>query len=324
MEKKPVRRIALVDGGAVPEILNSVLPFFERLYDLHLTKDYDADYVFHSCFGIDVLKYKGVRIFVTGENVSPNFNLSDYALAFDPLTYGDRYRQLPLFRVYRESYAALLAPRPLAREVLAGKDSFCAYVMSNTKDSSSVRTEIFHVLSSYKLVNSGGKWHNNIGGPVTDKIAFQSRHKFVVAFENSTTPGYITEKFAQAAQSNAIPIYWGDPGISKVFNPAAFINCHDFSSLEAVLEEVKRIDNDHDLYRKMISEPWFPGGVEPEWLSEKTYVNFLTNILDQDYPCAFRRNRSRWGLKTEKRLFNMAFRPHVQALNLLKSILRRS
>ena len=324
MNAKPIRKIAFVDGGAVPEILNSVLPFFENLYDLQFTKSYDADYVFHSCFGIDFLKYKGVRIFVTGENVSPNFNLSDYALAFDPLTYGDRYRQLPLFRVYRESYAALLAPRPLAREVLAGKDSFCAYVMSNTKDSSSTRAEIFEILSTYKPVHSGGKWNNNVGGPVADKIAFQAKHKFVIAFENSSTPGYITEKFAQAAQSDAIPIYWGDPGISKIFNPASFINCHDFPSLEAVLEEVKRIDNDDDLYLKMISEPWFPGGVEPEWLAEKTYVDFFRNILDQDHSMAFRRNLSRWGMKTEKRLFTMAFRPHVQAANLIKASLRRS
>jgi hypothetical protein len=62
--------------------------------------------------------------------------------------------------------------------------------------------------------------------------------------------------------------------------------------------------------------------VEPEWLAEKTYVDFFRNIFDQDHAKAFRRNRSRWGMKTEKRLFAMAFRPHVQALNLLKSMLR--
>ena len=323
METTPVKRIALVDGGVVPEILNSVLPFIDHIYDLEFTTDHDADYVFHSCFGFEVLKYKGVRIFVTGENVSPNFNVSDYALAFDPLTYGDRYRQLPLFRLYRESYQALCAPRPHARETFETKEHFCAYVMSNTSDSASTRTEIFDILSTYKPVHSGGKWHNNVGGPVADKIAFQAKHKFVIAFENSSTPGYVTEKFAQAAQSNAIPIYWGDPGIGKIFNPASFINCHDFPSLDAVLDEVKRIDNDDDLYLGMISEPWFIGGTEPEWLSDKNYTAFLSNIFGQDHTSAYRRNLGRWGIKTEKRLHTMAFRPHLQALNLLKSKLRR-
>jgi hypothetical protein len=63
--------------------------------------------------------------------------------------------------------------------------------------------------------------------------------------------------------------------------------------------------------------------VEPEWLAEKTYVDFFRNIFNQDHAKAFRRNLGRWGLKTEKRLFTMAFRPHVQAANLLKASLRR-
>ena len=180
------------------------------------------------------------------------------------------------------------------------------------------RTRIFDLLSAYKPVTSGGKWRNNVGGPMVDKIAFQSKYRFLIAFENSSTLGYLTEKFAQAAQSNAVPIYWGDPEIGKLFNPRAFINCHELPSLEAAVERVKSLDSNEDLYRRLLSEPWFPDGREPESLQHKTIVDFLANIFDQPHDAAYRRNRSRWGIKTEKRLYNIAFRPLVHGGKILR------
>jgi hypothetical protein len=318
MQPKSVKRIALVDAGRKPEIIEALLPFIADRYELVRTDARDAEYVFHSCLGYDVLKYSGIRIFATGENVSPDFNISDYALAFDPLTFGDRYLRLPLFRLYRDAYAALCAPRPAADEMLARKTGFCAYVMSNLKDSAPERTRIFDLLSAYKPVASGGKWRNNTGGPVADKIAFQSTCKFAIAFENGSHPGYVTEKFAQAAQSDAIPIYWGDPTIGQLFNSKAFVNCHDFPTLEAAVEQVKKIDQDDALCRRMLSEPWFPGGIEPVELRDETVTRFLCNIFDQPHESAFRRNRSRWGIKKEKRLYDMAHRPHAHAMRLIK------
>lgn len=309
MIAKPIKRIALVDAGKRPEIIHPVLDFIKDRYDFEITRDTDADYVFHSCLGYDVLKYHGVRIFVTGEYVSPNFNLSDYALAFDPISFGDRYCQLPLLKMYREAYAALCAPRADPKTILAQKDGFCAYVMSNMTNSAAERTDIFDLLSNYKPVHSGGKWRNNVGGPVADKIAFQSHYKFALAIENHSAPGYLTEKFAQAAQSNVIPIYWGDPDIAKTFNPRAFINCHDFDSFAAVAERVREIDENEALYLNMLAEPWFINGQEPEALKDETFIRFLCNIFDQPHEQAYRRNRSRWGIKHDKRIYNMAFRP---------------
>lgn len=323
MSAKPKKRIAIVDAGCKPEIVEAILPFIEDRYNLVRTDDRDSDYVFHSCLGYDVLKYSGIRIFVTGENVSPNFNISDYALAFDKMAFGDRYCWTPLIKLYRDAYATLCAPRPPVAEVLAKKEGFCAYVMSNLTDSAPERTVIFDLLSAYKPVASGGKWRNNVGGPVADKIAFQSKYKFVIAFENSSTPGYLTEKFAQAAQSNAIPIYWGDPDIGNIFNPKAFINCHDFPSMKAAVEYVKVVDSDAMLFRQMLAEPWFPEGREPDCLQNDTFVNFLRNIFDQPHESAYRRNRSRWGIKSEKRLYNIAFRPHVQTIRIIQARLRK-
>lgn len=310
------KRIAFADVDA-PSV-EAVLRFVSDRYDFELTRDYDADYVFHSVGGYAVLKYPGVRIFITGENVSPNFGISDYAMAFDKLHFGDRYCWLPLIKLFRDVYIILCSPRPTVEAVLAQKTGFCAYVMSNTTDSADERTRIFDLLSAYKQVNSGGRWKNNVGGRVADKLAFQAKHKFVIAFENTSWPGYMTEKFAEAAASNAVPIYWGDPDIGKIFNPKAFINCHDFQTLEEVVEEVKKVDQDDELYRQMLSEPWFPNGIEPECLRDETFAAFLSNIFDQDPKTAFRRNRGRWGLKSERNLYDMYHRPHVQRYKLFR------
>tara|TARA_B110000093_G_scaffold159494_1_gene179301 strand:+ start:3523 stop:4497 length:975 start_codon:yes stop_codon:yes gene_type:complete len=318
MNSKPTKRIAIVDAGKDTEFVEAVLAFIAPHYSIQYTKDRNADYVFHSCFGYDILKYTGIRVFVTGENISPDFNISDYALGFDPLQFGDRYRRLPLLKLFPEAYAALCAPRPNPDDVVRSKTGFCAYVMSNTKNSAGERIEIFDALSAYKPIASGGKWRNNVGGPVKDKIAFQSTYKFILAIENDSSPGYLTEKFAQAAQSNAVPIYWGDSTVSEQLNPKAFINCHDFENTDALVDHVRQIDQDDDTYLEMLGQPWFIDSREPEEWSDDTYVGFLSNILDQPLAMAFRRNRSRWGMKYEKRYFDMAFRPFQQMLHLLK------
>lgn len=318
---KPKRRIAFVD--VAESFVEIILRFVAGRYEFERTRARDADYVFHAVGGYDVLKYPGVRIFVTGENVTPNFGLSDYALAFDRLSFGDRYAWLPLIKLYREAYAALTLPRAPAGEVAPKKADFCAYVMSNTTDSADERTRIFDLLSAYKRVDSGGRWRNNVGGRVADKKAFQSTHKFVIAFENCSYPGYLTEKFAEAAQAQAVPIYWGDPGIGAFFNPKAFVNCHDFPSLEAAVQRVVQIDQDDALYRSMLSEPWFPGGQEPVCLRDETFAAFLCHIFDQAPAAAYRRNRGRWGIKTEDNLYDMYHRPFVQGYKLIRKEWRR-
>ncbi len=316
MISKVKKRIAVVDADM--SIIEPLLAFVKDRYSFEFTDDTSAEYVIHSVGGYDVLKYSGVRIFVAGENVSPNFMISDYAMTFEKLIFGDRYVWLPLIKLYRESYSALTSPRPSINSVLSTKTDFCAYVMSNTSNSASERSEIFDFLSDYKTVNSGGRWRNNVGGPVPDKRLFQLRHKFVIAFENCSHPGYLTEKFADAAASNAVPIYWGDPEIGSLFNPKAFINCHEFQTLEEVARKVQEIDQDETLYRQMLSEPWFPNGIEPECLKDETFSAFLSNIFDQDLEMAYRRNRGRWGKKKERQLHEMWAKPHLHGLRLLR------
>ena len=318
MNLKPKKRIAIVDCGSPPHAAHGLLNLINEDYDIEITDNFDADYVIHSCMGYEVLKYSGIRIYVCGECVSPNFNTSDYALAFDRMAFGDRNHWFPLIKLYVDAYSVLKSPRPPADEIINQKTDFCAYVMSNTKNSSNERIQIFDLLNAYKTVSSGGKWRNNVGGPVANKLEFQIKHKFAIAFENNSHPGYLTEKFAEAAQAGAIPIYWGDPEIRNYFNSKAFINCHDYPSLDAAVARVIEIDQDETLYRTMLNEPWFKCKLEPNELQTKVVQKFLINIFNQPKEAAYRRNRSRWGIKCERELKNALFHPVINLLRQIK------
>jgi hypothetical protein len=238
------------------------------------------------------------------------------------MTFGDRYQWFPLIKLYQAAYDNLSRPRVPPETILAQDRDFCAYVMSNTSNSAPERTEIFDKLSAYKTVHSGGRWRNNVGGPVSDKLEFQSKHKFIIAFENQLSPGYLTEKFAEAAQAGAIPIYWGDPNIGNYFNTKAFINCHEYPSLDDAIAEVIAIDQDPTRYKAMLAEPWFKDGVEPEALKSENIRKFLRNILDQDHEKAYRRNLGRWGIKYEKSLRRMYYHPLQQLFLDIRARLR--
>ena len=247
-------RLSVVDFSTNEGLADRLLDWVVDRYDVRFV-DRDAEYVLHSCYGYDVLKHPGVRIFLTGENVRPDFNLCDYAFGFDRLEFGDRYCRLPLYRLYRPVYERICRPRPPAGEALAAKSGFCAFVASNV-EGDPARRRIVELLNAYRRVDMGGRWRNNVGGPVGNKYAFQSRYKFAIAFENTSTPGYTTEKIADAMASNAIPIYWGDPEAMRDFNPGAFVDCMALGSLDAAVERVRQIDRDDELCRKMLSEPW--------------------------------------------------------------------
>ena len=313
--KKRLKIGVAEDCGTQFPLVDVILDWIADRYDIEIVS-HDAEYVFYSCYGYDVLKHAGVRIYLTGENVLPDFNICDYALGFGYLAFGDRYYRLPLYRLYGP-YQRLLLPRRPVEEIVRGQRDFCAYVASNA-EGDPARRRIFELLNAYKPVAMGGRWMNNVGGPVGDKLAFQSRYKFAVAFENSSTPGYVCEKITDAFASDAIPIYWGDPEAARDFNPEAFVDCHACGSLEAAVARVKQIDQDDALYRRMLAAPSFRNGCEPEYLRAERIRAFLFNIFDQPWEQAFRRNRGRWGMKYERRLGTAFHRPLLQVARYIQ------
>lgn len=236
------------------------------------------DFLFYSCTGDEHLKYDCTRIFYTPENVRPNFNRCDYAFSFDyPVT--ERNYRLPLYRRWPE-YTQLFNPRD-PEKVLLQNRKFCSFMVSNSN--AVERIDFFKKLSSYKRVDSGGRFLNNIGNPIQKgydhKLSWMRNYKFSITFENSSYPGYTTEKLMHALITDTIPIYWGNPLAGLDFNPKAFINCHDFKSFDEVIELVKEIDLNENLYKEYLSQPYLKDGVETDFCREENILARYDEIL---------------------------------------------
>jgi len=260
-----------------------------------LEKASEADYVFFSVFGDEhwFLPDRCIKIFYTGENICPDFNACDYAVGFEWLDFGDRYLRLPNYyctRLFAEGTKLMekheIPENPEKRE-------FCSFVVSNA-EANPIRQQFFEKLSDYKKVDSGGRFMNNVGGPVADKIAFHRQHKFVIAFENSSHPGYTTEKIVDAFAAGSVPIYWGDPEVTRVFNPKAFVEVH---SIEDAIERVMQLDQNNEAYLEMLQQNPL---ISDESYYQNMYscaVDFMSHIVEQPLQDAVRYNRDFWGKK---------------------------
>jgi hypothetical protein len=220
-------------------------------------------------------KYRCIRIFYTGENIRPDFDDCDFALSFD---YSDDERnlRLPLYVLYDDH--PQLIHRHVPDDLLMHKSKFCCFVVSNPGNP--VRNEFFQLLSQYKRVDSAGRFLNNIGGPIEDKMAFMRDYKFVISFENESYPGYVTEKVYEPKLVDALPIYWGDPLVSNEFNSESFINCHEFESMEQVVERVKELDRDDALYMRHAQAPFFRNDEPNTFVDKERVLAFLEKIIE--------------------------------------------
>ncbi len=247
--------------------------------------DPDPDYLFHSSFGNKHFKYTNcIKIYYTGENDVPDFNLSDYAIGFHYIDFEDRYFRLPLFVLY-QGYENITSKWVDKEAALNRK--FCNFVYSNNKAASPMRETFFHQLSKYKKVDAGGRFLNNIGSPVSDKRAFIRDYKFTIAFENSCVSGYTTEKILDPMLVDSIPIYWGNPQVGMDFNKESFICVNDYESIDQAIEEVIRLDKDDDAYIRKLSFPWMtPENVNHVKMSQLN--DFLEHIIEQPIENAVR------------------------------------
>ena len=259
----------------------------QRHYDVALDAR-NPEYIIDGGLGMDHLDYPdAVKIVIIGESYVPDFNQFDYAVGFDDLTFGDRYLRLPLFAFYSQfrELCSLPPPSPADLAPLARRE-FCSFVVSND-DGDPARLEFFRRLSKHKPVASGGKLFNNVGGRVPDKNAFIARYKFNIAFENSTVPGYTTEKVMEPLAVRSVPIYYGNPRIDEDFDPACMVRLASRDDMDRAIEEIVALDRDDAAYLAKLSAPTFRYPFD--WY-EARFEEFLRTVFDQPLESAHRLN----------------------------------
>ena len=196
---------------------NYIVNLLSKKYDIEYSDN--PDFLIYGPFGHEHVRYDCVRIFYTGENVRPDYNLTDYAISFDYAVFEDRHIHAPL--IFFNNYRSKDLQNTLKTRLHLAKDKtkFCGFVVSNSSPFTEMRDSFFEALCDYKMVDSGGRHKNNIGGNirrdsgVCDKIEWLKSYKFNICFENGSYPGYLTEKLFDAFMAGCVPIYWGDTSL---------------------------------------------------------------------------------------------------------------
>lgn len=255
-----------------------------RRFNIKLV-DRNPDYIIDGGFGIEHYDYDCVKISINGENFVPNFNEFDYAIGHDYLTFGDRYLRVPHFVFYPE-FRTINEHCGLTDEQLVNRD-FCSFVVSNG-GGDPLRTEFFKKLSEYKHVASGGLYLNNVGGRVADKLEFIKNYKFNIAFENSASLGYTTEKVMQPLAIGTLPIYYGNPRVTDDFHDTAMVIVSGAEDVKRAIDEIVYLDTHQDAYLERIHSTKAKRGYD---YYDFAIEQFLINIFGQDLAKARRTNR---------------------------------
>lgn len=213
------------------------------------------------------------RLFLGWENERADWNCSDYVIDSDFYENNPRHFRWPIWAAWRPEQLTVAKDM----EAFRAKKKFACMVVSNPH--AKERIDFFHQLSKYKQVDSGGKYLNNVGGPVADKTAFIRDYKFVISFENSSYPGYTTEKIIEPMLVNSIPIYWGNTDVGKDFNSRSFVHVNQFASYEEAIARIIELDKSEEQYLQLAAQPWFTDNKVPEACSEESLGAFLDYVI---------------------------------------------
>ena len=243
----------------------------------------NPDLVISYLFGRSYMNYDCLKMVMTNESRVGNPDYADLALTCNEFPNHTNHFKICLL--------------PSAEEMQTIRDNkyytkqktkFCAFMYSNQK--AKARKVFCIKLMDYKKVDCLGSVLNNTKLDKTEARYVSDRddkamniykdYKFVIAFENSSSLGYLSERILLSLSAGSIPIYWGAPDVKDYINPECFINVNDFDSFEDCIEYVKKVDNDDELYQKYINaKPILPNSKLYQ-MSNDEIGKFLKSRLD--------------------------------------------
>lgn len=166
------------------------------------------------------------------------------------------------------------------------KTKFCAHMVSNPI---SKRLEIHKKLSAYKKVDGYGNCFgegvsmtafHGVNGPwERQKLEVLKDYRFSICFEHKVRAGYHSEKLFHAKVAGTIPIYWGHKSIEDDFNKKCFINLVDYSSIDEMVEYIKYVDSNEDVYQSYANEPLFVDNVIPDRFRPESVLKFFQETV---------------------------------------------
>ena len=295
--KKPRKEIRVfgVNINSQEEFRKTLLWYIKDKFIVKFDPYYPT-YLIYNVFGYNELdpKYRYcIKIAIYTENTIPDLSVCDYALGHQHISYLDRYFTLPFCFLRKLNETKNISLEKIRHNVLKRpkRRKFCAALITNIHPylTDYFRVEFIEELSKYKKVDMGGRYKNNVGGRVKNKMKFLLDYKFSIAMENTNGDGYISEKIIESFMAGTIPIYYGSYMIEEYINPKAFILINGPKDMHEKIEYIKKIDNDDKLYKSILKEKVFINDKILE-KSHKEQSDFWTHIFEQDIQKAKRIN----------------------------------
>lgn len=219
----------------------------------------DSDILMESVFGESVLNHKKWKhTYLYSCEAYLRSNASEYNVILSGQATGQPKNNIacPCYRLFIHTLPTL--PTQSLSRSMPKKDVIC--IISNP--TGEVRNAFLNELDMHFSVDYGGKYRNNIGGPVAHSFGSQefadfiSQYKFVVCMENNKQDAYITEKIFHGIRSSTIPIYWGGNDVEKYIHPNRFIHLKNTEDIPRVIGEMKRLSVDESAWQDRVTQPW--------------------------------------------------------------------
>lgn len=265
---------------------NAITDILKKYYNI-VYDDKNPQLIIYSCFNnfnknTSIIK-EIPSLFIIGENwFIPDIPTGiHYSMTFEPTKDNNLQAGFPLFfdkHKTNKDIDKLLKERRLNN--FSNKRFACTVISNTMSRGVEFRNNLVNIITKYKDIDYGGKWRNNVGGPVSDKFEFLNNYKFNICCENSQRDVYITEKILDAYLGNTIPIYAGG-NAETIFNPDSFINLNNKSE-EEIIEIIKEVNENDELYKKMyntqilLDENYFKKKHEE---IEQFLVNLVNSII---------------------------------------------
>ncbi len=288
----PILKVAFSDGAK--EYNPAARRILSLLIDSKLAAEADfndAELLIYSDFGQQHWAFNGLKVYITGENMVPDFNQCDLAFTPQEDLADPRCVRLPYYAQVLPTLGSLVRSSDWQPQSFLVRPRFCSFVASNPRGP--IRNAFFKKLNRIKKVDSAGRHFNNWGEPIKDKLEFLKNYRFNLAFENSQSPGYITEKLIEPLLLGCIPIYWGAPDIIRDFNPDCMINISDFSNLDEAFGYIMSADSSNTLRLKHLAASPFHQNKNPELLSDQYLISPILKLIQSDAQPGRRKYRRR-------------------------------
>jgi len=171
-------------------------------------------------------------------------------------------------------------PPPLAPQRLR-EPAPAVYIASSRVDRSG-RTRYVRELMQHLPIDSYGRSLRNRALPHDEgrksKLDTIARYHFTLAFENSISLDYVTEKFYDPLLVGSVPVYLGAPNVAE-HAPAAncYIDVRDFVGPAELAGHLIALAADEQRYNQLL-----------QWRTQPLDRQFLANVREQRQPALCR------------------------------------